>query len=159
MYVRPIGASSAECDRTVEPAVVLCGSLGLRNLLRKLLGDRGERAAVKFLRSKRYRILARQHRNSLGEIDIIAEDGRTTVFVEVKTRANAESGQPFEAVDQRKQQKITLVALEWLKRYRRLEQPSRFDVVSILWPDDGRTPEIQHFQNAFEPVGKGQFFR
>ncbi|MDA1231399.1 MAG: YraN family protein [Planctomycetota bacterium] len=130
----------------------------MKNLFRKLLGDRGERAAVRFLKQLGYRIIAKQYRNNYGEVDIIAQDGNVMVFVEVKTRTSTNDGQPFEAVDLRKQEKITRVALAWLKQYGRLEQPARFDVVSILWPDDKGEPQIQHFRNAFEATGRGQFF-
>ncbi len=130
----------------------------MKNLFRKLLGDRGERAAVKYLKQQGFRIIARQYRNSYGEVDIIAQDGKTMVFVEVKTRTSTNDGQPFEAVDTRKQEKLTRIALAWLKQYDRLEQPARFDVVSILWPDDKGEPQIQHFRNAFEATGRGQFF-
>ncbi len=88
----------------------------MKNLFRRLLGDRGERAAVRFLKKQGYRILAKQHRNQFGEIDIIAQDGDTNVFVEVKTRTTEKDGQPFEAVDRRKQEKITRAALAWLNR-------------------------------------------
>ena len=130
----------------------------MKNLFRKLLGDRGERAAVKYLKTQGFRIIAKQYRSSFGEVDIIAEDRRTTVFVEVKTRTSTNDGQPFEAVDLRKQEKITRIALAWLKQHDRLEQSSRFDVVSILWPDESGEPQIQHFRNAFEATGRGQFF-
>jgi putative endonuclease len=130
----------------------------MKNLLRKLLGDRGERAAVKHLKKQGYRILAKQYRNQFGEIDIIAQIGATTIFVEVKTRKSADDGQPFEAVDRRKQEKLTRAALAWLKKHRRLEQPARFDIVSILWPDDGSEPRLTHYENAFEPTGRGQMF-
>jgi putative endonuclease len=130
----------------------------VKNLFRKLLGDRGERAAVQFLKKQGYRILAKQHRNDFGEIDIIAQDSQTTVFVEVKTRTSADDGQPFEAVDRRKQDKITRVALAWLKKHGKLEQPARFDIVSILWSDEGSEPELTHYRNAFEPTGRGQMF-
>jgi len=130
----------------------------MKNLFRKLLGDRGERAAVKYLKKQGFRIIAKQYRSSYGEVDIIAEDRKTTVFVEVKTRTSTNDGRPFEAVDLRKQEKITRIALAWLKQYDRLEQPARFDVVSILWPDESGEPEIQHFRNAFEATGRGQFF-
>ena len=130
----------------------------MKNLFRKLLGDRGERAAVKYLKRQGFRIVARQFRNNYGEVDIIGVEDQTTVFVEVKTRSSTNDGQPFEAVDLRKQEKITRIALFWLKQHGRLEQPSRFDVVSILWPDRNGKPEIQHFRNAFEAVGRGQFF-
>ena len=123
-----------------------------------LLGDRGEQTAIKFLKKQGYRILATQHRNTFGEIDIIAQDGNAAVFVEVKTRTSAEVGQPFEAVDRRKQEKLTRAALAWLKTNHRLEQPARFDIVSIVWPTAGGDPELQHFRNAFEATGRGQMF-
>lgn len=130
----------------------------MKRLLRKLLGDRGERAAVKFLRSLGYRILAKQFRNQFGEIDIIALDGSQIVFVEVKTRTSTEAGSPHDAVDRRKQQKLTKLALAWMKKKRRLNQSARFDVISIVWPDDEREPQIRHFPNAFEASGQGQFY-
>lgn len=130
----------------------------MKNPLRLFLGDRGEREAVRFLKKQGLRILDRQHRNVFGEVDIIAMDGRQIVFVEVKTRSSAEQGQPFEAVDLRKQRRLTQVALAWLKKKRRLAEPARFDVISILWPEESGSPQIQHFRNAFEPVGNGQFF-
>ncbi len=130
----------------------------LKNLLRKLLGDKGEKAAVAYLKKQGYRILAKQHRNQFGEIDIIAEHKTTTVFIEVKTRSTDMAGQPFEAVDRRRQDRMTRAALAWLKRRRRLEMPARFDVISILWPENGDAPQISHYQNAFEPTGRGQLF-
>lgn len=130
----------------------------MKNLFHRILGDRGERAAVEYLKQQGFRIVARQYRNSYGEVDIIGVDDKTTVFVEVKTRTTTDDGQPFEAVDLRKQEKITRVALAWLKQHGRLEQPSRFDVVSILWPDRSGKPQIQHFRHAFEAIGRGQFF-
>ena len=130
----------------------------MKNLFRKLLGDRGERAAVKYLKQQGFKIVARQYSNSYGEVDIIAREANSVVFVEVKTRTSTNDGRPFEAVDLRKQEKITRVALAWLKQNNRLEQPARFDVVSILWPDEKGEPQIQHFRNAFEATGRGQFF-
>ena len=130
----------------------------MKNLFRLLLGDRGERAAVRYLKKQGFRIIAKRYRNSFGEVDIIAQDGKATVFVEVKTRTSTNDGQPFEAVDLRKQEKITRIALAWLKKHDRLEQPARFDVISILWPDERGEPQIQHFRNAFEATGRGQFF-
>ena len=130
----------------------------MKRLLHRFLGDRGERAAAKFLRKQGYRILATQYRNTFGEIDIIAQDGDQIVFVEVKTRSSSAAGRPFEAVDRRKQQKLTNLALAWLKKQRCLNRSARFDVVSVLWPEDRRQPEMEHFRNAFEAVGTGQFY-
>ncbi|MEJ7590942.1 MAG: YraN family protein [Planctomycetaceae bacterium] len=130
----------------------------MKNLFRLLLGHRGEKATVRYLKEQRFRIIAKQYRNSYGEVDIIAQDGKTIVFVEVKTRTSTNEGQPFEAVDLRKQEKITRIALAWLKQHGRLEESARFDVVSILWPDERGEPQIQHFRNAFEATGRGQFY-
>ena len=120
--------------------------------LRKLFGDRGERAAVRYLKQRGYRILARQARNRLGEIDIIALDGDWIVFVEVKTRRTTDKGRPVEAVTLTKQRQLTRTALAWLKRRRWLERRSRFDVIAICW-QEGSKPEIEHYQHAFEAVG------
>ena len=127
-------------------------------LWNKLFGDRGERAAVKYLKRLGFRIVARQYSTPWGEIDIVAIDGQTIVFVEVKTRKSIVAGHPFEAVNREKQSKLTRMALAYLKRYKLLEHSARFDVVSIIWPDESRTAEITYFRNAFEPVGKWQFF-
>lgn len=121
------------------------------------LGDRGEKLAVRYLKQQNYRILDTQHRNTYGEVDIIAKDGDCVVFVEVKTRSSTEAGRPLDAVDRRKQQRLTRIALAWLKQKKKLGERARFDVVSIVWRD-GAEPELQHFQNAFEPIGDGQFF-
>ena len=130
----------------------------MKRFLHKLIGDRGERAAVRFLKRKGFKILAKQYRNQFGEVDVIALDGSQIVFVEVKTRQSTDAGQPFEAVDRRKQQKLTKLALVWLKKYKRLEQSARFDIVSVIWPQNSAEPQIQHFVNAFEATGQGQFF-
>jgi putative endonuclease len=124
----------------------------------KSLGDRGEDAAAKFLKRQGYYILVRSLDSPLGELDIVAVDGRTVVFVEVKTRRSDDAGRPEEAIDQRKEQRMTQAALGYLKSNRLLNYSSRFDVISITWPADARTPTIEHYKNAFSPVGTGQFF-
>jgi len=100
----------------------------------KPLGYVGERAAEKYLKRKRYKIVARGLRTRGEEIDLVAVDGRTIVFVEVKTRRGSRFGHPSEAVDERKQKKITRGALVYLKRHQLLEYKSRFDVIAIVWP-------------------------
>ena len=102
------------------------------------------------------RILLRGYRTEQGEIDLIARDGDTLVFVEVKARRQ---GVPAEAVTPEKQRRLTNVALQFMRRYDVLEARSRFDVVAIVWPDDRTPPQIEHFRNAFEPVGRWQMFR
>ena len=130
----------------------------MKGFFKKLLGNRGERAAIRFLRRQGYQILHRQFRNRIGEIDVVAKDGNGIVFVEVKTRKSDAAGGPEEAVTFTKQKQLTKLALTYLKRYNLLEHSARFDVVAVIWPDDARKPEITHYQNAFEPVGSGQMF-
>jgi putative endonuclease len=122
------------------------------------LGERGERAAERYLRRKGYHIIARSQRMRLGEIDLIAVDGRTLVFVEVKTRRSHDMGHPVEAITPRKQQKLTKLALVYLKRHDLLETPARFDCVAVTWAKDTKRPDIEHFENAFESTGSGQMF-
>ena len=128
----------------------------LRALASKLLGDRGEREALRYLRTRGMRPLHRGYRTAQGEVDLIVRDGSTVVFVEVKTRRR---GAPAEAVTPEKQRRLTLAALHFLKRHGLLEQPSRFDVVAIVWPEGRERPDVEHFPAAFEAVGRGQFFR
>ncbi len=132
--------------------------LARRFLVKKSLGQRGEDAAARFLKRKGYRILARHLDLPLGELDIIAVDGRTIVFVEVKTRTSDDAGHPSEAIDARKEQRMTQAALAYLKRNGLLKYAARFDVVAMTWPKNARRPIIEHYQNAFSPVGAGQFF-
>ena len=131
----------------------------MADVLRRLFGDRGERAAGRFLRKeKRMRILARQYSTRWGELDLICLDGDTIVFVEVKTRRSDQHGHPAEAVTTRKQANLTKAALAWLKKNKLLEHRVRFDVVSIVWPKDAKSPQIEHFANAFDATDLGQMF-
>jgi putative endonuclease len=113
----------------------------------RLTGIKGEELAVTFLKRKGYRILQRNFKTPVGEIDIIAEEGNTLVFVEVKTRTDDSFGHPFEAVDFRKKEKLRKVALSYLKQCKK-ELPSRFDVLSIEM-DRGKS-RIEHIIDAFE---------
>ena len=120
------------------------------------LGDRGEREAARMLRRAGLRVLVRGYRTDQGEVNLIARDGDTLVFVEVKSRSR---GEPAEAVTLEKQRRLTLAALHFLKRHDLLEQPCRFDVVAIVWPEGRQPASVEHFRNAFEAVGRGQMFR
>jgi putative endonuclease len=127
----------------------------VRALLRRLLGDRGEREAARWLRRQGLRILVRGYRTSRGEIDLIARDGDTVVFIEVKTRRQ---GEPAEAVTPEKQRRLSLAALQFLKQHRLLEERSRIDVIALVWPDAHRPPFVEHIRNAFETTGRGHYF-
>ncbi len=111
------------------------------------LGKEGERIAKEFLKKKGYSILQENYRTPFGEIDIIAREKDVLVFVEVKTRTDLTFGSPFEAVNQRKKDKIKKVALSYMKRLKK-ECPARFDVLSIN-VEDGRE-KIEHIRDAFE---------
>jgi putative endonuclease len=83
------------------------------------------------------------------ELDIVAVDERTVVFVEVKTRNSDLAGSPESAVDEEKQRRLTRAALGFLKRHDLLSHSSRFDVVAVTWPAGQRQPRIEHFIDAF----------
>jgi len=114
------------------------------------LGERGELAAAKYLRRLGYHIVARRHRTPMGEIDLVAVDGRTVVFVEVKTRQSHDAGQPHEAIDPAKQARLSRLALAYLKRHDLLECQARFDVIAVTWERGKAKPVIEHFLHAFE---------
>ena len=122
------------------------------------LGRRGEKAAARFLKRRGYIIVGRSERDMLGEMDLIAVHQRTVVFVEVKTRKSHQAGHPAEAVGDAKQRRLTRLALGYLKRHDLLENRARFDVVAVTWPATAKKPHIEHFPNAFTPVGKHQMF-
>jgi putative endonuclease len=115
---------------------------------RSTIGAIGELLAIKALKKKGYKIIERNYRSKFGEIDIVAQEGRTLAFVEVKTRRTARFGGPKTAVTPGKQRKISMVALEYLKKTGQVNEKARFDVVAVrLLP--GR-PEIEIIRNAFE---------
>ena len=122
------------------------------------LGRRGENAAAKYLQKRGYVIVARGFRGRIGEIDLIAVQGRTVVFIEVKTRTAHDAGHPSEAVDEPKQRRIIQTALAYLKRHDLLECSARFDIIAVTWPESGKRPAIEHFQDAFRPTDFGQMF-
>ena len=98
---------------------------------RQALGQSGEDRAAAELERRGYAILERRYRTRYGEIDIIARDGETTVFVEVKVRATGECGTAAEAVTPRKQRRLASMALDYLARPAGTNVPCRFDVVAI----------------------------
>ena len=115
---------------------------------RKQFGLTGEALAERHLKQAGYRILERNYRTKLGEIDIIAKDRDTIVFIEVKTRRSEHYGSPKWAVTPKKQRKISMVALLYLKSTRQSQAKARFDVVSIGPMQENARIEI--IKNAFE---------
>lgn len=124
----------------------------------RTFGEAGEIAACKFLKRQGYRVVSSRHRNRWGEIDVIAVQGQTLVFVEVKSRRKVGTSRPAEAVDATRQSRLTRAALAFLKAHSLLEYPSRFDIIEVIWPLEAPKPTICHLQNAFSPVGRGQFY-
>ena len=98
---------------------------------RQELGKAGEDRAVAELERRGYAILDRRYRTRHGEIDIVARDGETMVFVEVKVRATGDYGTAAEAVTARKQRRVVSMAIDYLARHRLTDKPCRFDVVAI----------------------------
>lgn len=111
------------------------------------LGKEGEALALRFIKKKGFRVLEKNYRTVFGEIDIIAKDGDTLVFIEVKTRKNKIFGHPYEAVNPAKREKIKKVALCFLKKLKK-ELPARFDVLSISVEHGYET--VEHIKDAFE---------
>ena len=114
-----------------------------KNFYKKLLGGAGEKLAVKFVKKKGFKILKKNYKTPLGEIDIIAQDKDVIVFIEVKTRTSADYGLPCEAVDKRKQEKYYKTATYYLQREKKMDSECRFDVVEI------ENEKINHIFNAF----------
>ena len=112
------------------------------------LGEKGEAIAVQQLKKDGYKILETNYLTKLGEIDIIAKDRDTIVFVEVKARRSVHFGSPKEAVSTQKQKKISLVALYYLKTTNQMTTKARFDVVAVNLNRD--QPWVEIIKNAFE---------
>jgi len=118
---------------------------------RQQLGLVGEDLAARELTSRGYAILERRYRTRFGEIDIVAEDGETLVFVEVRARATAEFGRAAESVTDAKKRKVTAMAVDYLARHHVTNRPCRFDVVAID-AALSEQPEITVFPAAFDAV-------
>ena len=119
----------------------------------KTVGDRGEAFAADHLERMGLLILERNYRTPVGEIDLIARDGRTLVFVEVKTRKSARYGRPAAAVGREKQRRIVRAALWYMGKRRGDIPPCRFDVVEIYAPPGGEW-SVRHIEEAFEAEGQ-----
>jgi len=115
----------------------------------KTLGDLGEGLAVKYLMRHGYRILVRKYRCPFGEIDIVAQDKDTLVFVEVRSKCGCEFGLPYETISRTKKGRLEKVALAFQKRFNLLDYDSRFDCVSILFDDEGKAIKMELFKDAF----------
>jgi len=113
-------------------------------------GALGEEAAAAYLVRQGYKIIARNFRaGRMGEIDIIAKDGDTLCFIEVKSRSSYSFGTPAQAVSIQKQAAITRIAQVYMQDNRYCDVPVRFDVVELMMDREGNIKNISLIQNAF----------
>lgn len=131
-------------------------SLTARPWWRRWFGSRSERAGGHFLRRLGYSLLEHNFSCELGEIDIIALDGKTLVFVEVRSTEGGDTAMPAQSVDPAKQKRLTRLALFYLQKRRLLDCSARFDVLAISWPASQPEPTIVHYPNAFEATDRFQ---
>lgn len=117
------------------------------------LAQAGEAIAARFLEARGLRIVARNLRSRLGELDIVARDGAVLVFVEVKTRLGTRGDPPQAAVGGRKQARLARLALDYLAREWLRELACRFDVVAVTLDPDGGPPRVEYFPGAFAADG------
>jgi putative endonuclease len=117
-------------------------------LTRKQLGGRGEELAARYLQRLGYRLLARNYRTVLGELDLIAQDGPEVVFVEVKTRMGADQSHPEESVNPAKVERLARLAESYLAAKRREETLWRIDVVAVVVDRNGELRRLDHLRNA-----------
>jgi len=119
-----------------------CGTMDRRSL-----GERGEALAIAHLQKQGMRIEARNFRCRLGEIDLVARDGETLVFIEVRSRASTGCGLPQETVNHRKRKRLRRLAEFYLLG--REQTPVRFDVVAVLFDREGNLRRLEHIPDAF----------
>ena len=113
-------------------------------------GRWGEAVAAKYLAQQGYKLLGTRVRVGLrDELDIIARQGETLIFVEVKTRASEQWGRPFDAVDRKKRRILGRAAFRYMKRLRKKPPYFRFDVIEVIGNRDDGEPQIRHIPNAF----------
>jgi len=116
---------------------------------RQTLGRRGEDEAAFYLKKQGYVLLQRNYRCPLGEIDIIAKEGKTLVFIEVRARSSDRFGMPQESVNRNKILKIYKVAQYYLKAVQKEEEPVRFDVLALLFDIENQLQQLNHIKSAF----------
>ncbi|RJP22011.1 MAG: YraN family protein [Candidatus Abyssobacteria bacterium SURF_5] len=114
-------------------------------------GAEGEDFAVRALKKAHYKIVERNFRTPIGEIDVVARQKDCLVFVEVRTRSSIDYGLPQETVDARKRERMCKTALWYLQKNRIEDAPCRFDVVAVLRKDGKAKPEIEIIKDAFRP--------
>ena len=127
----------------------------MRNITAQKVGQIGETAAAAFLRKNGYRIICRNFKTKIGELDIIAAKKNTLVIVEVKARTSLFAGEPFEAVDAKKRRKLRHLANGFLAfggvgKLQDYFEETRIDIISVLMNPSGNIERIEHIKNAVE---------
>lgn len=120
---------------------------------RQRLGRRGEEIATRRLRASGYRIIDRNRRVSSGEIDVVAEDGHTLVFVEVRAKGSRSAGSPEESIDARKRQRLIATAEEYLQENGLDGRDWRIDLVAVELAPNGDVMRADVIKNAVEREG------
>jgi putative endonuclease len=115
-------------------------------------GASGEELACRYLVKRGFVVVERNYRCRVGEIDVVARDGDTFVFVEVKERGDASHGAAVEAVTVSKRRRVIRAAQLWAASHGASESPIRFDVVAIDW--EGQQPVVRHDRGAFDANGR-----
>jgi putative endonuclease len=116
---------------------------------RKWTGDYGENVAADWLRARGYRVLARNFKGRrVGEVDIVAREGRQLLFIEVKTRKKDAKIRGLSAVNRKKRSLIQRGANEWLRRLGSRGLPWRFDVIEVEVAE-GQKPKVTRIENVF----------
>lgn len=118
-------------------------------LRRKMLGRQGEEIAARYLEKNGFKLLRKNYRCRLGEIDLIAMDRDFLVFVEVRSKSGDEYGEGYESLVNKKLSKLRQVAWYYLKAEGKTKMNCRFDVVSVRFDRDGEVQRIEHIENAF----------
>jgi putative endonuclease len=121
---------------------------------RRWFGRRSERAAVRFLRKLKYKIVGQNVEDRFSEIDLVAVDGRTLVVVEVRSSEKASHQELAATVNLDKQKRLTKAMLRFSRKHHLKNIPMRFDVITILWPAGQKVPDIRHYKNAFDATGR-----
>jgi putative endonuclease len=116
---------------------------------RQLLGERGEQLAADYLRARGYTIVAANWRSPVGEIDLVAQQGETLVFVEVKTRTSPNTETAFASITPRKRATLTRMAYKYLNDHGLDDALWRVDVIAIALPRNGK-PTLEHVENALD---------
>ncbi len=111
-------------------------------------GEVGEKIAVDFLRQQNFKILETNFKSKFGEVDIVAVDGDTLVFVEVKTRNSRQFGLPEEAVNRQKIDHITKTIFYYRSTHKNLPEGDRVDVVAIELKDDDQIERVELLKNV-----------